>query len=222
MRAEIAAPILFAVQCVVELGRLEVAEGSSVDLAAAVGLDDAGLVALAPWHPRWSGEILIGRRFVPCDDEVAFERCWNRRLRAPPPFKYPAGDRRAPLHARGSPLAGSRTAAPCRAVATDGGRISEALCRQRPRHEMEAVLLSGLVRSGGLLALRGSPLSRLHGFPTVPRRGRRPVRVRVALASRLTPAPSRFRDKNSGDASGGHCRFANTDNVANATSRQLK
>jgi len=87
MRAEIAAPILFAVQCVVELGLLEVAEGSSVDLAAAVGLDDAGLVALAPWHPSLvQAKSSSGAAWVPCDDEVALRALLESACAAPPPF----------------------------------------------------------------------------------------------------------------------------------------
>ena len=88
MRAEIAAPILFAVQCVVELGLLEIAEGAACDLKAAIGLDDAGLGALAPWHSSLvEAKSASGAVEVACDDEIALRTLLEAACVAPPPFK---------------------------------------------------------------------------------------------------------------------------------------
>ena len=87
MRAEIAPAILLAVQCVIELGLLEVAEGAACDLNAAIGLDDAGLDALAPWHPSLvKAKSASGAAQVACDDELALRSVLESACVAPPPF----------------------------------------------------------------------------------------------------------------------------------------
>ena len=87
MRAEIAAAILFAVRCVVELGLLEVAEDAACDLAAAIGLDEAALDALAPWHPSLAqSKGALGAERIACDDEIALRSLLEAACVAPPPF----------------------------------------------------------------------------------------------------------------------------------------